>query len=57
MTVDSVFLIFLNGSNIITLFITTPAPNHTRYPKTSPGLKGAFSRLLEAGSGGPALGQ
>lgn len=27
------------------------------YPKTSPSLKGAFSRLLEAGSGGPALGQ
>ncbi len=34
-----------------------PPTLRTPYPKTSPGLKGAFSRLLEAGSGGPALGQ
>lgn len=33
-------------------------PHHTSYPKTSPlGLKGAFSRLLETASEGPALGQ
>lgn len=39
-------------------FITIFPPRHTPYPKTSPlGLKGAFSRLLETASEGPALGQ